>query len=348
MENTESRIIESLSKQDFKVDGPVKWCAGCGGHAVLSTVQASLPEIGIEKEKIVFVSGIGCSSRFPYYINTYGFHSLHGRGAAIASGIKVANPDLNVWLVTGDGDLMAIGGNHFIHLLRRNININILLFNNKIYGLTKGQYSPTTPKGSITKTSPEGTIENPFKPGELVMGAEGTFFARVVDTEPKMMKEVFIQAAEHKGTSVVEVLQNCIIFNNQVHSEITGKDVKDDHQIYLKHGEPMIFGKNSEKGLVLKDSRLHVVRIEENGINKNDLLVHDVHNADDTTHYMLARMSLPEFPVAMGVIRDCMSTVYETLLYEQLKQAKKKSKIKTVDDLLHCGNVFEVKDENQT
>jgi 2-oxoglutarate ferredoxin oxidoreductase subunit beta len=348
MAENETRINEGLTKQDFKLDDPVKWCAGCGGHAVLSTIQATLPEIGVEKEKIVFVSGIGCSSRFPYYINTYGFHSLHGRGAAIASGIKVANPDLNVWLVTGDGDLMAIGGNHFIHLLRRNININILLFNNKIYGLTKGQYSPTTPKGSITKTSPEGTIENPFKPGELVIGAEGTFFARVVDTEPRMMKEVFIHAAEHKGTSVVEVLQNCVIFNNKVHSEITGKEVKDDNQIYLKHGEPMIFGKNSDKGLILKNLRLQVVRIGENGINENDLLVHDVNDPDGTIHYMLARMSLPEYPVAMGVIRDCESTVYETLLYEQVRKAKEKSKIKTVDDLLHSGNVFEVKDENQT
>lgn len=347
MEKIETRVIEGLTKQDFKLDGPVKWCAGCGGHAVLSTVQGALPETGVEKEKIVFVSGIGCSSRFPYYINTYGFHSLHGRGAAIASGIKIANPDLSVWLVTGDGDLMAIGGNHFIHLLRRNIDINILLFNNKIYGLTKGQYSPTTPKGSITKTSPEGTIENPFKPGELVMGAEGTFFARVVDTETVMMKEVFIKAAEHKGTSVVEVLQNCVIFNNQVHSEITGKEVKDDHQIYLRHGEPMIFGKNSDKGLVLENSRLKVVRIGENGITEKDLLVHDVHDPDNTAHYMLARMSLPEYPVAMGVIRNLDSTSYETLLYDQMKQAKEKSKIKTVDDLLHCGNVFEVKNDDE-
>jgi 2-oxoglutarate ferredoxin oxidoreductase subunit beta len=347
MDKIETKVIEPLTRQDFKVDDPVKWCAGCGGHAVLTTVQNALPETGVGKEKIVFVSGIGCSSRFPYYINTYGFHSLHGRGAAIASGIKVANPELSVWLVTGDGDLMAIGGNHFIHLLRRNININILLFNNKIYGLTKGQYSPTTPKGSITKTSPEGTIENPFKPGELVMGAQGTFFARVVDTEPKMMKEVFIKAAAHKGTSVVEVLQNCVIFNNQVHSEITGKDVKDDHQIYLRHGEPMIFGKNADKGLILQNTRLKVVRIGENGITEKDLLVHDVNSPDDTTHYMLTRMTLPDFPVAMGVIRDWESTVYESLLYEQVKQSMDKSKIHTVDELLHCGNVFEVKHDDE-
>jgi len=345
MAENEINTVEGLTRQDFKLSDPVKWCAGCGGHAVLSTVQAVLPEIGVEKEKIVFVSGIGCSSRFPYYINTYGFHSLHGRGAAIASGIKLANPELNVWLVTGDGDLMAIGGNHFIHLLRRNIDLNILLFNNKIYGLTKGQYSPTTPQGSITKTSPEGTVENPFNPGELVLGAQGTFFARVVDTEPRMMKEVLIHAAQHTGTSVVEVLQNCVIFNNKVHAEITGKEVKDENQIHLRHGEPMIFGKNSDRGLIMKDLRLQVVRIGENGVTEKDLLVHNVHDPEGTIHYMLTRMSLPEYPIAMGVIRDCESTAYENLLYEQVRQAKGKSKIKTVEDLLHSGNVFEVKDE---
>ncbi len=334
--------IGELTKADFKIEQPVKWCAGCGGHSVLSTVQNALPEIGVKKENIVFVSGIGCSSRFPYYIRTYGFHSLHGRAAAIASGIKVANPDLSVWVVTGDGDLMAIGGNHFIHILRRNIDVNILLFNNKIYGLTKGQYSPTTPKGSVTKTSPEGTIENPFMPGELVMGAQGTFFARVVDTEPKMMREVMIKAAEHEGTSVVEVLQNCIIFANQVHKEITGKEVRDEHQIYLKHGEPMIFGKEGKKGLVMEHGRMKAVTIGENGYKMEDILVHDDKDPDDTTHYMLARMALPELPVAMGVIRAWGSTVYESLLTSQIAEAKKQSKIKTVNDLLHSGNTFEV------
>ena len=334
--------IGELTKADFKVEEPVKWCAGCGGHSVLTTVQNALPEIGVKKENIVFVSGIGCSSRFPYYILTYGFHSLHGRATAIASGIKVANPDLSVWVVTGDGDLMAIGGNHFIHLLRRNIDVNILLFNNKIYGLTKGQYSPTTPKGSVTKTSPEGTIENPFMPGELVMGAQGTFFARVVDTEPKMMREVMIKAAEHKGTSVVEVLQNCIIFANQVHKEITGKEVREEHQIYLKHGEPMIFGKEGKKGLVMERGRLKAVTIGENGYTMEDILIHDDKDPDDTTHYMLARMALPKLPVAMGVIRAWGSTVYESLLSSQIAAAKKQSKIKTVNDLLHSGNTFEV------
>lgn len=331
------------TKEDFKVDGPVKWCAGCGAHAVLSTVMNVLPETGVDKDKVVFVSGIGCSSRFPYYINTYGFHSMHGRANPIASGIKIANQNLSVWIVTGDGDSMAIGGNHFIHMIRRNINVNILLFNNKIYGLTKGQYSPTTPKGSVTKTSPEGTIENAFKPGELTMGAQGTFFARVVDSDPKMMKKVFKAAAEHKGTSVVEILLNCVIFANQVHKEITGKDVRKDNQIFLEHGKPMIFGKDGNKGLMMKCDRMETVTIGENGITEDDLIVHDAQDFDDTNHYRLVRMELPEFPVAMGVIRAIDSTVFESELYDQVQHAKKETKIKTVDDLLRSGNVFESK-----
>ncbi len=335
----EPKILSA--KEDFKLDGPVKWCAGCGGHAVLSTVMNVLPETGIAKENVVFVSGIGCSSRFPYYINTYGFHSLHGRANPIASGIKTANPNLSVWIVTGDGDSMAIGGNHFIHMIRRNINVNILLFNNKIYGLTKGQYSPTTPKGSVTKTSPEGTIENAFRPGELTMGAQGTFFARTVDTDPKMMREVFKAAAEHKGTSVVEILLNCVIFANQVHKDITGKEVRHDHQIYLEDGKPMIFGKDRNRGLVMNCDRMEAVTIGENGITEDDLIVHNARDVDDTNHYRLVRMALPEFPVAMGVIRSVESTVFESEMYDLVQHAKKESKIKNMDDLLHSGNVFE-------
>lgn len=339
-----SNIFEQVTKADFDLVGqPVKWCPGCGGHAVLSTVKKTLPEMGVKKEDIAFVSGIGCSSRFPYYINSYGFHSLHGRAFPIASGIKVANPDLSVWVVTGDGDSMAIGGNHFIHLLRRNIDVNILLFNNKIYGLTKGQYSPTTPKGSQTKTSPEGSIENPFMPGELAMGAQGTFYARVVDTEPKMMREVFKAAVEHKGTSLIEVLQNCVIFNNQVHKEITGKDVREDHQIYLEHGKPMLFGKDGNKGLVQVGSKFMKVNIGENGITERDILVHDANRSDDTRHYMLSRMTLPDYPVAMGVIRSTSSSVYEEDLKKQVDTAKKESKVQNVDQLLNSGHVFEIK-----
>lgn len=327
--------------QDFKMEKPARWCPGCGGHAVLAAVQRALPETGVEKDKVVFVSGIGCSSRFPYYIHTYGFHGLHGRGAAIASGVKLANPDLSVWLVTGDGDSMAIGGNHFIHLLRRNLDINILLFNNKIYGLTKGQYSPTTPKGSVTKTSPDGTIENPFQPGELAMGAQGNFFARVVDTDLEMMKEVFTLAARHKGTSLVEVLQNCVIFNDDIHAEITDKELRAEHQIYLEHGKPMLFGKNKELGLIQDGYRLKVVKLG-NGITVEDVLVHDATSMDASRQYQLVRMALPEFPIAMGVIRSCEGSVYEDMLYSQIKQIRSTSKIKTMDDLMTSGNTFKL------
>ncbi|MDT8392614.1 MAG: 2-oxoacid:ferredoxin oxidoreductase subunit beta [Bacteroidales bacterium] len=334
----EEKTIEQIevTKADYKSDQVVKWCAGCGDFAILSAIQSCLVESKVRKEDVVFVSGIGCSSRFPYYMNTYGFHGLHGRGAAIASGIKVANPKLDVWHITGDGDSMAIGGNHFIHLVRRNIDMKVVIFNNKIYGLTKGQYSPTTPRGSITKTSPDGTIENPFRPGELTMGAQGTFFARVVDTEPKRMKEVFLEATKHKGTSVVEVLQNCVIFNNRIHSAITGKDVRDDHQIHLEHGKPMLFGKEMNKGLVLRGSRLEVVTIGENGITEKDILIHDAHNPDDTTHYMLVRMTLSEYPIATGVIRACECyNTYEAELEFQVERAKENATMKSVQELIN-------------
>lgn len=342
-ENTDFAPV--IQPQDYKLDSPVKWCAGCGAHAVLSTIRNSVPETGVKKENVVFVSGIGCSSRFPYYINTYGFHSLHGRAAAIASGIKIANPELSVWVVTGDGDSMAIGGNHFIHVIRRNINMSILIFNNKIYGLTKGQYSPTTPKGSVTKTSPEGSIEEPFNPGELVMGSQGSFFARVVDTEPKMMKEVFVEASLHKGTAVVEVLQNCVIFNNEVHENITGKDVRQDHQIYLKNGQPMIFGKDREKGLIFRGNKFEVVTIGENGITEKDIMVHNAYDPENALHYNLVRMSQPEYPVAMGIIRAVKTTVYEEMLHDQLAHASEKTQIKNMDELLKSGNTFEINDK---
>lgn len=335
--------VQVATKEDYKLGGPVKWCAGCGGHSVLSSIMNVLPDTGVPKEKVVFVSGIGCSSRFPYYINTYGFHSMHGRANAIASGIKAANPDLSVWIVTGDGDSMAIGGNHFIHIIRRNLDVNILLFNNKIYGLTKGQYSPTTPKGSVTKTSPEGTIENAFRPGELTMGAQGTFFARTVDSDPKMMREVFKAASEHKGTSVVEILLNCVIFANQVHKEITGKDVRYDNQIYLEHGKPMIFGKERNKGLIMRCNQMEVATIGEAGVTEDDLIVHNAHDADDVNHYRLVRMGLPEFPVAMGVIRSVAETTYEAELANLVQHSRKNSKIRNMDDLLKSGNVFESK-----
>ncbi|MDY0161094.1 MAG: 2-oxoacid:ferredoxin oxidoreductase subunit beta [Bacteroidales bacterium] len=337
-----NNTTQELTKKDFTVDSTIKWCAGCGAYSILSSVQNTLPKLGVKKDDFVFVSGIGCSSRFPYYIKTYGIHSLHGRATAIASGLKSARPDLNVWVITGDGDSMAIGGNHFIHLIRRNIDLNVIIFNNKIYGLTKGQYSPTTPMGSKTKTSPFGTIERPFMPGELTLGAQGNFFARVIDKEPRGMEDVFLQAALHKGTSIIEVFQNCVIFNNAIHEQITGKDVRDDRIIYVEHNKPLIFGKERDKGLILKGQDLEVVKIGENGISESDILVHDANNPNPNVHYMLARMTYPTHPVAVGVIRSVEDNTYEGLLEEQIEHAKANSKIKNVDDLLNSGNVFNI------
>lgn len=331
-----------LSKEDFVSDQMVKWCPGCGAHAILAAVEKVFPETGYKKENIMMVSGIGCSSRFPYYVNTYGIHGIHGRAAAIASGVKIANPGLSVWISTGDGDSMAIGGNHFIHIIRRNLDVNILLFNNQIYGLTKGQYSPTTPLGSVTKTSPQGTIEHPFNPGGLVLGAQGTFFARVIDNNIKMMTEVMFEAAKHDGTSVIEIMQNCIIFADKTHASITAKEVKDDVQLHLKHGVPMIFGKNREKGIRLHGTKLEIVKIGENGITEKDILVHDQYECNPGVHRMLVKMKPPEMPVALGVIRSAKFATYDDLVEEQIKYAQENSKIKNVDDLLNSGEIYEI------
>ena len=340
---TVERSRVPLTKQDFVSDQMVKWCPGCGDHAILSSVSNVFPKIGYKKENFMFVSGIGCSSRIPYYLNTYGFHGIHGRAAAISTGIKITNPHLSVWMATGDGDSMAIGGNHFIHIIRRNMDINIILFNNQIYGLTKGQYSPTTNMGQITKTSPQGTIEHPFNCGELVLGAQGTFFARGVDTNPKMMTEIMFEAARHDGTSVVEILQNCVIYNDKVHALITAKETKDDYQLHLKNGEPMRFGANMQKGIRLNDRRLEVVEIGKNGITENDLLIHDQYEGDPGVHLMIAKMAPPVYPVALGVIRSAMYPTYDDLVEEQIKHAKESSKIKNVNDLMASSGVFEIK-----
>ena len=342
-EKTIERSAVELSKEDFVSDQMVKWCPGCGAHAILASVANVFPKIGYRKENFMMVSGIGCSSRFPYYVNTYGIHGIHGRANAIASGVKIANPRLSVWIATGDGDSMAIGGNHFIHIIRRNIDVNIILFNNQIYGLTKGQYSPTTPMGSVTKTSPQGTIEHPFNPGELVLGAQGTFFARAVDTNVKLMTEIMFEAARHDGTSVIEILQNCVIFADKTHAAITDKEIRDDAQLLLKNGEPMIFGKNHDKGIRLKGTRLEVVKLGENSITEEDLLVHDQYQQDPGIHLMLAKMAPPHYPVALGVIRSAMYPTYDDLVEEQIAHAKATGSIKNVDDLLNSGDTWEIK-----
>ena len=330
------------SPKDFKSDQEVRWCPGCGNHAVLNAVQKALSELGIPKEKFAFISGIGCSSRFPYYMNTYGFHGIHGRASAIASGVKIANPELSVWQITGDGDALAIGGNHFIHVIRRNIDINIILFNNEIYGLTKGQYSPTSQKGLVTKTSPFGSLEEPFSVGELVIGAKGKFIARTIDTNVALSTQIYIEAAKHKGTSVIEVLQNCVIFNDGIHDDVAGKEVRDDRTIILHHGEPMIFGKRNDKGLILDGLKLKEVTLGENGITEKSLLVHDAHEPNPGIQYMLANMRYPEYPVALGVIRAVSGPTYEDAVEEQITMVKKTAKIKCMDDLLNSGNVWTV------
>ncbi len=334
------------TSQDFKSDQEVKWCPGCGDHAVHASVLRAMPEVcealGYTKERFVFVSGIGCSSRFPYYMNTYGFHGIHGRATALSTGMKVANPTLSIWQMTGDGDALAIGGNHFIHAIRRNIDINIILFNNRIYGLTKGQYSPTSKLGLVTKTSPYGTVEYPFNPGALVLGARGTFFARSLDSELKLNQEIMVAAAKHDGTSVMEMLVNCVIFNDGTHLEFSEKSVRADRTIVLRHGEPMIFGANRDKGLILENMKLKVVKIGENGITEKDILVHDAHTDNIGLHSMLVDMKYPDYPVALGVIRDVKDMTYDDRVRDQVAEVKEKAKIKCVDDLLNSGATWTV------
>lgn len=338
----EHLVKEELTFRDFETDQDVRWCPGCGDYAILKAVQKTLPEIGKAKEDIVFISGIGCSSRFPYYVETYGFHTIHGRAPAVATGVKLANPKLSVWQVTGDGDALAIGGNHYIHALRRNIDINILLFNNEIYGLTKGQFSPTSATGIKTKSSPQGTVDRAFNPGKLALGAESTFFARVIDIEPKKMIDVFAHAEKHKGTSLIEILQNCIIFNDKVFANVTAKDVKLDRQLWLEHGKPMIFGAEQNKGIVLNGLRLEVVTIGENGITEADILVHDAHEEDSTLHTMLINMSAPDFPVAFGVIREVAANSFDESVWNQIRETKENAKFNSVDELMNSGVTWEI------
>jgi len=328
--------------QDFKSDQDVRWCPGCGDYALLSSLQKAMAELGVEPDKTVVVSGIGCSSRLPYYINSYGMHTIHGRAAAIASGVKVANPDLTVWQITGDGDCLAIGGNHFIHAVRRNIDINLILFNNEIYGLTKGQYSPTSKYGFVSKTSPYGTVEEPFKPAQLTFGSGGTFFARILDVDLKTSQEVLLQAAKHKGCSVVEALVNCVIFNDGTHKTISDKEFRAERTIVLRHGEPMIYGKNRDKGLMIDGFNLKSVTIGENGITEKDILVHDVTSTDPTLHFKLGNMK-GDLPVALGVIRCVEDKTYDNEVIEQIEVAMSKKPGKTLNDFLHSLETWEIK-----
>ena len=335
------------TQADFKSDQEVKWCPGCGDHFILNAVQKAMPEVaeiaGRDRSQFVVVSGIGCSSRFPYYMKTYGFHSIHGRANAIATGLKVANPNVSVFVATGDGDSLAIGGNHFIHAIRRNIDLNVVLFNNEIYGLTKGQYSPTSKLGKITKTSPYGTIEKPFNPGELIIGAKGTFFARSIDVEVDLTRQCLVRAAQHDGFSITEVLQNCVIFNDGAHAAFAkDKTTRAEHTIVLRDGEKMLFGANKEKGIVLDGFKLKVVTVGEDGYTLDDVLTHDSKEPTTYVHNALASMKYPDFPVALGVIRDVDEPTYNREVARQVKEVQEKSPIKCMDDLLNSGETWTI------
>jgi len=328
---------------DYKSDQSVRWCPGCGDHAILNVLHKAMAEIGVAPHNTAVISGIGCSSRLPYYMNTYGFHTIHGRAAAVATGFKVANPAMTVWQISGDGDGLAIGGNHFIHAVRRNVDINLLLFNNKIYGLTKGQYSPTSARGFVSKSSPYGTTEDPFIPAELVFGARGNFFGRSIDVDLPIAQEVMVAAARHRGTSVVEMLQNCVIFNNGIHNYISDREFRAERTIHLRHGEKMLFGKNMEKGLVRDGFLLKAVELGKDGYTIDDVLVHDAHTPSNFLHQQLAMMDGYDLPLAVGVIRDVESTVYNEEIDMQIEQVRAKKGFDRLRDMILAGETWEVK-----
>ena len=328
---------------DYKSDQSVRWCPGCGDHAILNVLHKAMAEIGVAPHNTAVISGIGCSSRLPYYMNTYGFHTIHGRAAAVATGFKVANPAMTVWQISGDGDGLAIGGNHFIHAVRRNVDINLLLFNNKIYGLTKGQYSPTSARGFVSKSSPYGTTEDPFIPAELVFGARGNFFGRSIDVALPIAQEVMVAAARHRGTSVVEMLQNCVIFNNGIHNYISDREFRAERTIHLRHGEKMLFGKNMEKGLVRDGFLLKAVELGKDGYTIDDVLVHDAHTPSNFLHQQLAMMDGYDLPLAVGVIRDVESPVYNEEIYMQIEQVRAKKGFDRLRDMILAGETWEVK-----
>ena len=325
-----------MKAKDFKPDQEVRWCPGCGDYAILNATQQALAEIGVPKEDVVFISGIGCSSRFPYYVDTYGFHSIHGRALALATGTKVANPDLSVWVVTGDGDAMSIGGNHLIHALRRNVNLKILMFNNEIYGLTKGQYSPTSPKGTRTKTSPFGSLDHPFHPLELALGAGAPFVARTMDTQPKHMKEVLVAAAEHQGAAFIEIWQNCIIFNDGAFKGWTTKDTRDANTVVLRPGEPMVFGKDKEMGLHVDCHGNSIVAAE-------DAMTWHPDTPTPVPAYLLAALDRePDMPRAVGIFRQVEQSTYEHDVNEQVAEVKSSKGISSLRDLIYTPDAWTV------
>ncbi len=329
--------------QDYKKGQP-RWCPGCGDHFFLASLHKAMAEIGVPPHETAVISGIGCSSRLPYYVNTYAMQTVHGRAAAIATGVKVVNQKLAVWQVSGDGDGLAIGGNHFIHAMRRNVDINVILLNNRIYGLTKGQYSPTSPRGFVSKSSPYGTVEDPFLPAELCFGARGHFFARSVATDSPETVDILKAAYRHKGASVCEILQNCVIFNNGTFESVYTKDGRKKHAIYVRHGEPLLFGENNEYGLMQEGFGLKVVKLGEDGVTEKDILVHDAHCMDNTLQLKLAMMDIEDgFPVALGVIRDVEAPTYDDAVNSQIEEVGAKKKYHNFTELLETNDIWEVK-----
>jgi 2-oxoglutarate ferredoxin oxidoreductase subunit beta len=335
---------KTLTAKDFASSQDVRWCPGCGDYSILAQVQRTLPElIQKNKEKVVWISGIGCSSRFPYYMETYGFHGIHGRATAIASGVKIANPELDVWVATGDGDLMSIGGNHFIHTCRRNVDLKIILFNNRIYGLTKGQYSPTSEKGKITKTTPYGSVDYPFNTMALALGSEATFVARSIDRSPKHLQEMIKRAGKHVGTAFLEIYQNCNIFNDGAFSLLTEKDTKDDNVLILEHGQPMVFGKNNDKGLKLDGAKPVVVDLANGKYSKDDLLVHDEFSEEPILAMVLAHITdHPEYPTPIGVLRQVFRETYDAGVKRQIDDVIAKKGKGDLKKTLYGANTWEV------
>jgi 2-oxoglutarate ferredoxin oxidoreductase subunit beta len=334
----------TLTKKDFQSDQEVRWCPGCGDYAILAAVQAILPELGLPREKFVIVSGIGCSSRFPYYMNTYGFHGIHGRAPAIATGIKLARPDLEVWVVTGDGDSLAIGGNHTIHALRRNIGIKVLLFNNRIYGLTKGQYSPTSELGKKAKSTPYGSLDQPFHPLSLAIGAEATFIARAAAVVQPQLKAVLKRAALHRGSAYVEILQNCNIFNDGAWDAVTDRDVREDNTVWLEHGQPLVFGKNRDRGIRASPGagEWEVVTLGK-GVTERDLIVHDERHANPAYAFRLSRIDTqPGFPTPVGVLRAVRAPRYEDAVHEQIAAITERNGKGDISKLLRGGDTWNI------
>ncbi|MCH7496663.1 MAG: 2-oxoacid:ferredoxin oxidoreductase subunit beta [Candidatus Marinimicrobia bacterium] len=332
---------QALTRKDFTSDQTVRWCPGCGDYSILAQTQKTFPELGRKREEFVFVSGIGCSSRFPYYMNTYGFHTIHGRATAVATGLKLANPDLSVWVVTGDGDGLSIGGNHLIHLLRRNLDINLMLFNNRIYGLTKGQYSPTSETGKITKSTPMGSLDWPFNPPVLALGAAATFVARSADVESKHMQQMIKASYAHHGTSFLEIYQNCLIFNDDAFKDITEKSTKEDHQLLLENGQPMLFGRGRTKGIGLDGHRPVVLDLEGGKHSVDEVLVHD--ESDRIIALILSEMTYKtEFPVPLGVIYQVEKSTYEDLVHQQIEKAIEKFGPGDLETIINGGHTWEV------